>query len=286
MTKSEASRHRQRLQIAMIGNAHDHDLREAVEQLRSFCDLTIYADPGQAAALLSKANKRPSLFVIAQTRPGCFSHHAIAQLQASFPLTRCVALLGSWCEGESRSGSPWPGVTRVYWHQWIARLHRELTRLSAGTASPWGMSSTAPPVEQALLLGQIPMPRATGKVIVATSHYDTFDPLADMILSMGMVALWWPVAKQQRVREADVILWDLPRTCSHRRAKLRDLQQQLPASPVVALVDFPRRFEVEQLRAWGVEQIVGRPFQNDDLAHSILQCVGITPQSQTVDAAA
>ena len=81
MTKSNIPRDRRRLQIAMIGNAHDHDLLEAVEQLRSCCDLTIYADPAQAASLLSKANKRPSLFIIAQTRPGCFSHDAIARLQ-------------------------------------------------------------------------------------------------------------------------------------------------------------------------------------------------------------
>lgn len=285
MSKSVTSRHR--LQIAMIGDAQDDDdLREAVQKLRSFCDLTIYSNPAEAVSLLSKAKKWPSLFILAQTRRGCFSHDAIARLQAAFPLSRCVALLGSWCEGESRSGSPWPGVNRVYWHQWTARVEQELTRLSSGTASPWCMSSTVTPVEQTLLLTQTRMPCATGRVVIATSRYDTFDPLADLLLSMGMASLWWPVANQQRVREAELILWDVPRTCSHRQSELEALQHQLPKTPVVALVDFPRCYEVEQLRAWGVKQIVSRPLQNDDLAHAILESVGTAPPLQAADTAA
>ena len=53
------------------------------------------------------------LVVIAQAEPGQFSLETIEQLQMQFGNTPLVAVLGSWCEGEQRTGQPWPGVLRI-----------------------------------------------------------------------------------------------------------------------------------------------------------------------------
>ena len=59
----------------------------------------------------------PDLIVLAQTRPGQFSADEVDRLRRATPSARLSGLLGSWCEGEARSGTPWPGVMRTYWHQ-------------------------------------------------------------------------------------------------------------------------------------------------------------------------
>ena len=100
------------------------------------------------------------VIVVAQAYPGQFSGEALDRLARLAPLARVVVLLGSWCEGEVRSGRPWPGAIRVYWHQWPARCAQELGRLRAralyllvpaadshrrGTVSRAGRSAMAPP---------------------------------------------------------------------------------------------------------------------------------------------
>ena len=61
--------------------------------------------------------------------PGQFSCEAIDRIRTRAPLARLVGLLGSWCEGEVRSGQPWPGTIRIYAHQWPGRAEQELKRL-------------------------------------------------------------------------------------------------------------------------------------------------------------
>ncbi len=77
------------------------------------------------------------LIVVAQSHPDQFTADEIEALQAKYPLTPVVALLGSWCEGESRSGNPWPGVVRVYWHQWQGRLDLFEQQLESTGYSSW-----------------------------------------------------------------------------------------------------------------------------------------------------
>ena len=79
-----------------------------------------------AEAALCEGKVMPDLIVIAQTFPGQFSHQAVERLRRLAPLARVVGLMGSWCDGEMRTGSPWPAVVRTYWRQWTARCHRQL----------------------------------------------------------------------------------------------------------------------------------------------------------------
>ena len=80
--------------------------------------VTSFPEAESAAAALSRADVAHDVIVVAQAFPGQFSADAIDQLRRAAPLARVVGLLGSWCEGETRTGWPWPAAIRVYWHQW------------------------------------------------------------------------------------------------------------------------------------------------------------------------
>ena len=78
------------------------------------------------------------------------------------PLARIVGLLGSWCEGEVRSGRPWPGAMRIYWHQWPGRWHAELDRLR-GACPIWGLPLTAGDEDRVPAMFDAPLPRRQGR---------------------------------------------------------------------------------------------------------------------------
>ena len=77
---------------------------------------------------LAEGLPAPHGIVLAQAYPGQFSPVAIDRLRNLAPLARLIAILGSWCEGEPRSGHPLPGVIRIYWHQAAERIRREFPR--------------------------------------------------------------------------------------------------------------------------------------------------------------
>ena len=123
---------RRDLSILLIGDADRREFRQARDELAAL---------GASGGLPASRPRRPcwrgeeaavDVIVVAQARPGEFSHAGIERLRQSAPLARVVALLGSWCEGEVRSGKPWPAAVRTYWHQWPARADRELRRLALG----------------------------------------------------------------------------------------------------------------------------------------------------------
>ena len=127
----------------LLGDADRREFCEARDRLTALGRVRRAGGVEEAAAILAGGGPPVDVIVIAQARPGEFSHDNVQRLRQIAPLARIVALLGSWCEGESRSGKPWPGVVRTYWHQWPARAERELRRLAAGECSAWALPPTA-----------------------------------------------------------------------------------------------------------------------------------------------
>src|SRR5262245_51191431 len=120
--------------LLWIGRAL-HDLAAAKAATLQMPDVNVIDAIDVSAALdwLSTQPREPELIVLTQSRPGEVSCEAVDRLRSAAPLSRLVGLLGSWCEGEVRSGHPWPAVERVYWHQWPAWLVREMRQLASPT---------------------------------------------------------------------------------------------------------------------------------------------------------
>ena len=93
--------------VWMLGDWEQAEFAAAVAYLQTSVDLS-----------LTPSANDPDLILLVASRPGRFSAAEVESLHRRAPLAKLVALLGSWCEGEVRSGHPWPGVTRIYAHQW------------------------------------------------------------------------------------------------------------------------------------------------------------------------
>ena len=69
-------------------------------------------------------SEHQDLVVLAQSRRSQFPTVTVTTLFEATPLSDHFALLGPWCEGETRSGFPFPGWTRIYWNQFPAMIAR------------------------------------------------------------------------------------------------------------------------------------------------------------------
>ena len=118
------------LTVLLLGSTARREFREARALLESQGRVTVAGEAESAAGLLADGQLAPDLIVVAQAFPGQFSAEAVDRLRALAPLARVVGLMGSWCEGEMRTGKPWPAAIRVYWHQWPARCVQELKHLA------------------------------------------------------------------------------------------------------------------------------------------------------------
>jgi hypothetical protein len=138
------------LSILFLGDATRPEFQESRACLNAWGAVADFADPDAATTALAENRVSPDVVVIAQSFPGQVSHQVVDRLRRLAPLARVLGLMGSWCEGEMRSGSPWPAAPRTYWHQWPTRCSRQLRRLATGRSCSWALPPTATEEERLL----------------------------------------------------------------------------------------------------------------------------------------
>jgi hypothetical protein len=241
----------------------DWHFQSALEvlDLQASCQFAAKCDSYPA----SQVADEPALVVLLQSHPGEFSQPTVDELRRRWPLARIVAIAGSWCEGEPRTGGMLAGVYRMTWEIAAARLNVELPELAAGrgafalppTATAEEFTTTAPPrsFEQRLV------------VAVAARRISTAEPMIDALHAAGACTIFYSLADPPVVRGVDAVLWDVAgceQAVDAFRAKLpRD------ARLIVAVCDFPRPQDLQRFDRLGVSSVLGRPLQLDDLLGSI-----------------
>lgn len=251
------------VRILLVGKRSDREFRESLKWLAAGAELTTADGVDDALAQLS-GGASPTAIVVAQTRPGMFSQSQVERLHAAAPLTRFVALLGSWCEGETRTGQPWPGVTRIYWHQATSQLE-ELLHVNSSGHSVWDMPRTATVAERLLHTTTEPVPPRNGLIAISTETPTAFDALADACRARGYSAVWLAPHQSPRVKGAKVVLCDLERYSNRRLVHLQNLAAEMRPTPLVALLGFPRWEDQQRLLQAGATSIVSKPFLLEDV---------------------
>jgi hypothetical protein len=242
-----------------IGNPSAPELRAAVDWLQSR-SAAFFETP---AAALWQANGLPRWIYLLCERRGIFAQAQIEALHRAAPLARLVAVCGSWCEGEPRTGKPLAGVHRVYAHQLAARASAaEGTNDFAG----WRLPRTATPIDVSMQRARL-APLAANIGVIAETRGD-FESLADALDAIGCRALWQ--RRDPSLENATAILWN-GRSLDHRRGG--DLRREGDiARPVLALLHSPREDEVLRATELGASAVVSKPFLLGDL-HAALQSV-------------
>lgn len=274
----------------LIGEGHHREFRDSLAVVG--CDAAVVRATNVSAAceMLTGGRLTPDIVIVEMPRPGHCRTDLIDKLVALTPLSRVLLLLGSWCEGEERTGCPWPGGRRIFWYDWLPQWQRELAAIRANRCPIWGLPVTT--TREELLLNGTPesdppetdpsesIDAAAGLIVVSTRYYETADALSDAAQVRGYSTVWAQTAEAARqIRGASVAIWEGIDGGAHDVSQIGQLREALRDVPIVAILDFPR-FDCEKaLRAAGMVGMVGKPFRLDDLFTRVEQAAkGVATQ--------
>jgi hypothetical protein len=250
--------------ILFVGDRDSPPFRTVVGWLES--GGTLRCLTSISAAQLACRDDPPHLIVIGQLRPGEFTSEEVERLHREAPLARLVALLGSWCEGETRTGTPWPGVTRLYWHQLTARAVQELIGARSGK---WALPRTSTDVER--LMSYTPIRQVNqGLIVVRSESHLSFDALSDALVLAGYAAV--RVRGNEPFAAVGTVagIWDCTLSICEDREPLTRFVDQLRPAPVIGLLGFPRDDDRQAALECGVRLILGKPLVVEDLVNELL----------------
>ena len=254
-----------RFHVLAVGNFRRAEFDEVAQWLHRHATLTVACDTEQAADYLRSVDIPPTLIVFAQCYPGQYASDQIERLRRLAPLTRLMALLGSWCEGEARSGKPYAGVSRAYWHQWLPRIDVDLETFLQGKCPMWGLPPTLTESERWLRMSRVPLESREGLIAIHAPDSETTGALMDVCSKAGYATLCIKPGQKQLLRGATACLWDVPGSAASSVDRARRLLEQLGRVPLVAIINFPRIDDCQQLRRAGAAAIISKPYVTDDL---------------------
>jgi len=254
-----------RVSILLMGNVDRAEFHQARAVLDSWGRVVEVADVQSAATAINHGAIVPDVIVVAQSYPAQFSHGEIDRLRRLAPLARVLGLMGSWCEGEMRTGKPWPAAIRIYWHQWPPRCHLQLQRLQQGRCTEWGLPITATEEERLLLSAE---PRAAdrqGLIAIHTSSSIMEDWLSAALRGRGYSTVWLRPPRLARVEGAAAAIFDGSHCRCREFDELKLLSATLTSAPIVALLDFPRIDDHRRALSAGAVAVLSKPLHIDDL---------------------
>lgn len=250
--------------ILFVGDRLHREFHDASTWLAETTSATFVQD---AAAGLARLHALPAdWIVIAQSRPGQFRQSEIEQLQRAAPLARLVALLGSWCEGETRSGDPWHGVTRVCWHQWPVQAERELCPDPSLPTGLWKLPRTFTDAERILAHAGTDRPAHTGLVAVDCYQRAMYAGIAEACAQAGLATVWLPRGRRPvDVSGVSVVIWDGIAGREDQRRSLTAAVERFRPAPAIALLDFLRWQDQQFATQCGAVAALAKPYLVDDL---------------------
>lgn len=249
--------------VLLVGDPAHHEFREPAAWLSEYCDLTISSGIDAAVTQLSSERKAPEVIVVAAARPGLFSQSDVTSLLRHAPLARIIGLLGGWCEGEMRTGKPWRGVTRVYWHQFVSRMAEELR----GGNSRGRLAMPRTFTESELCGMTVPLPdvRRRGLVVIRAASLESYEAIAEACHALGHSTTWVNPRQPAFVTGAAAAIWDVAASTARDEAGLGQFVKQVHPAPVIAIIGFPRESDRRIASDCGASCVVSKPYLLQEL---------------------
>ena len=278
MPKNSMALESAKIRVLAIGNTDHPEFQNTAELLRSASDMRVYASVDHATNWLYSASLPPHWIVIFQSLPGQFGREMLNALWRLAPLARVVRVLGSWCEGEIRTGQPWPGAIRMYWHQAPARIRTEL-HLSALRGTAWPFPSTM--TEEDRLLARTHAAGAEQHELVGiyTTTFSGAESLADACSARGWSTVWLQPGRPLLVRKMKACILDAQHSSDVEFAAIAKLRSQMPGVPIIALLSFPRLDDKNRAITAGASAVVSKPMLLDDLYQTLIEVANLGAHS-------
>jgi hypothetical protein len=243
--------------VLAIGPWHEGEFAVVRSQLADTDTWSVVADCQSASELLSRNDLLLELILLAEPLPNIYRPNQIEDLRRRAPLAQIVVVAGTWNEGELRTGKPYPGVLRLYWHE-FSSWWRARTRT-------WSPSLDGPLTPRS---GKFPATLKTSIAIHAAT-LATYEALSETLKTCGAECRW--VRNPADFKPAAIGIWDGGQfdPSEWERLKSFALKLQQIGSPLIVLLDFPRKEHVARLETLGCAMILGKPYSIAELVTAI-----------------
>ncbi|NMC20668.1 MAG: hypothetical protein GYA33_09645 [Thermogutta sp.] len=268
------------IRVLLIGDTSWPEFRPCIRLLAAADGVRLRRRASIVAA--ADAPSEHDLVLILQRYPGEHRAGDLDRLRRRLPLARYVVILGSWCEGEVRSGEPLPGVLRYYWHQWLSSAEEQLRLLRAGKNRAWSLPPTA--TDEDLVLAEVQTVTAArgrqaekpdaGKdaplLLVVSRDYAVFEWLRAAAGLWGITVRWHRCGAGLQplpARTAGVVI-DVERDGELPPRHLGRFQPENGGEappPIVLLMGFPRWHDVNRYLRAGATAVLSKPCALRDL---------------------
>lgn len=273
------------VRVLVIGDTSWPEFRPCARLLTDLGGVRLRRRPSLAAAADGRGEH--DLVVILQRYPGEHRPGDLERLRRRLPLARFAVVLGSWCEGEVRSGQPLPGVLRFYWHQWLSAAEEQLRLFREGRNRAWNLPPTAAD-EDLVLAESEAVPAARGRhavgrdsktdapvLLVISQDYAVFEWLRGAAELWEMNPRWSRDGAGLRSLPAGTaaVVIDLERDGLPRPRCLGLRQADVSGRarvPIVCLMGFPRLHERERLLRAGATAVLSKPCSLGDLERIVV----------------
>ncbi len=241
-----------RLQVLALGDFSHPELREAYETVANSPIATTVSNEANAGSSVD-------LVLVFQSRPGRVAPALVKTLRSKYPLAGMTTVLGTWCEGENRSVRPSAGIERLYWYQFSAWWQTVAQDWRAGRPTSWQHPSDAS--RNMALLGE-------GWIAVDAPDADAAEALLTGCDSLDATAVWTPRWRTRPLGSKVLAgVWIGGQFNSAEESDVAAFRDWLSdRTPLVVLLDFPRRDRVDQARKLGATTVLGKPWRLEQLA--------------------
>lgn len=203
----------------------------------------------------------PSDILLFQSLRGEFPAQQVNLLRMRFPLASFCCVLGSWIEGETRSGQPLTGVYRVSSQQFVSMM-----RTKTRTWNGWPTTTAADEHWMETSNHEPSLPnRQNRKVLVVGYDHSLVEALASACSELGFTATTGTPKPTETPKDVNCIIYDATRNRPQRIDDIRRFRELSPRTHLVVLIDFPRVEEREEMIRGGANEVLSKPFDLSQL---------------------
>ena len=272
-------------QVLAVGDWQGREFVAATSGLSVARDWSHASSINEACDLLRNCQQPPELIFLAQPLPGIYCQGDIDRLQQVVPLTRLVVVVGSWCEGELRTGSPPSGVIRLYWYEFSSWWQAAIRRRDADLCPPWSLpldhvqAGRWSPVNDVAPLKAPSKNTALLSVTIDAADFTVYETLSAALSNFGILSHWQgrdenatPAASTAPATTPTTTagIWDGGQLGARELKHLTKFCRQTNG-PVIALLDFPRLEHFKQARAAGAAAVFAKPYIVKELVAALEQ---------------
>ena len=271
--------------ILFIGKIHREEFRLVYENLPE-----VYRrNAAVTEEIPREMAEEPDVILLLQSFPGEYSPEEAAFLRERFPVTPILAILGSWCDGEERSGTPLAGIPRMPWTAWIMSAPRELEMFSHGKLSLFSLPATLSAEDGFSWRAEMERKRGESffsqemaafcrnkeeprRVFIYSAEMEQAETLReifaqDSVLRHVTSCMIFTDFNARSVTAPDFVLADFSDFRSETKLAFSALRKRYPDAACFAFCEFPRAEQWRWLEELGVKGIFAKPFHLPDFVY-------------------